>query len=135
MQTLQPPGWEPPKGYSNGITADGRLVFVAGQVGTDARMQLVGTGFVEQAGQALKNIVAVLKEGGAGPEHLVRLTWYVTDMPAYLGSLRELGQVYREVIGNHYPAMALVGVTALVFADAKVEIEATAVVPHATVQP
>jgi hypothetical protein len=83
----------------------------------------------EQAGQALRNIVAVLKQGGAGPEHLVRLTWYVTDMRAYLTSLKELGRVYREVIGNHYPVMALVGVTALVFADAKVEIEATAVVP------
>ena len=129
MQILQPPGWAPPKGYSNGIAANGRFIFVAGQVGTDAQMQLVGPGFVEQAGQALRNIVAVLKQGGAGPEHLARLTWYVTDMRAYLTSLKELGRVYREVIGNHYPVMALVGVTALVFADAKVEIEATAVLP------
>ena len=129
MQILQPPGWEPPKGYSNGIVANGRFIFVAGQVGTDGQMRLVGPGFVDQAGQALRNIVAVLKQGGAGPEHLVRLTWYVTDMTAYLTSLKELGRVYREVIGNHYPVMALVGVTALVLADAKVEIEATAVLP------
>ena len=130
MHILQPPGWAPPKGYSNGIAADGHLVFVAGQVGTDARMQLVGTGFVDQAAQALKNIVEVLKEAGARPEYLTRLTWYVTDMPAYLTNLKELGQVYREVIGAHYPAMTLVSVVALVFADAKVEIEATAVMPR-----
>ena len=129
MQILQPPGWAPPKGYSNGIVSEGRWVFVAGQVGTDARMQLVGPGFVEQAGQALRNIVAVLKEAGAKPEHLTRLTWYVTDMPAYLNNLKELGDVYRGVIGRHYPVMTLVGVTALVFAEAKVEIGATAVIP------
>lgn len=129
MEILQPPGWNSPKGYSNGIVADGRFVFVAGQVGTDAQMKLVSDGFVEQAEQALKNIVAVLNEAAARPEHLTRLTWYVTDMRAYLSNLKELGLVYRRVIGNHYPVMALVGVTALVFADAKVEIEATAVVP------
>jgi enamine deaminase RidA (YjgF/YER057c/UK114 family) len=95
-------------------------------------MQLVGSGFIEQAGQALRNIVAVLREAGAGPEHLTRLTWYVTDMAAYLHSLQELGRVYRDIIGAHYPAMTLVAVTALVFADAKVEIEATAVVPLST---
>ena len=109
MQILQPPGWEPPKGYSNGIVANGRFIFVAGQVGTDGQMRLVGPGFVDQAGQALRNIVAVLKQGGAGPEHLVRLTWYVTDMMTYLISLKELGRVCRGVIGNHYPVRVAFG--------------------------
>jgi enamine deaminase RidA (YjgF/YER057c/UK114 family) len=130
IQILQPEGWAPSKGYSNGIATAGRLIFVAGQVGTDRQMNLVGPDFIQQARQALENVVAVLKEGGATPAHLTRLTWYVTDMNAYLSNLKELGQVYRAVIGNHYPAMTLVGVTALVFTDAKLEIEATAVIPH-----
>jgi enamine deaminase RidA (YjgF/YER057c/UK114 family) len=129
MQILQPSGWAPPRGFSNGIAAEGRLIFVAGQVGCDAAMNLVSGGFVEQARQALNNIVAVMREGGAAPRHLTRLTWYVTDVGEYLGNLKALGQAYREAIGEHYPAMALVGVNALVIPGAKVEIEATAVVP------
>jgi len=129
MRTLQPPGWQAPKGFANGIAAEGRFLFVAGQVGADPVSGAMAEGFVPQARRALENIAAVLREGGAGPEHLTRLTWYVTDMQAYLGQLKPLGQAYREVIGEHYPAMALVGVTALVFPQALVEIEATAVVP------
>jgi enamine deaminase RidA (YjgF/YER057c/UK114 family) len=129
MRTLQPEGWAAPKGFSNGIAAEGRFVFVAGQVGADPVTGAVAEGFVAQARQALENIAAVLKSGGAGPEHLTRLTWYVTDMDAYLGHLKPLGRAYREVIGEHFPVMALVGVTALVIPGAVVEIEATAVVP------
>jgi enamine deaminase RidA (YjgF/YER057c/UK114 family) len=126
---LQPDGWAAPRGYSNGIAARGRLVFVAGQIGWDAQGRLVDGSFVAQARQALANIVAVLREAGAKPEHLVRLTWYVADRSEYLDAGRALGAAYREIIGAHYPAMTAVQVAAFVEDGARVEIEATAVVP------
>ena len=129
MRILQPPGWPKPKGYTNGVEAQGRSIFVAGQVGWDANEQIVSDGFVDQARQALLNIIAVLEEADARAEHLTRLTWYVTEVKEYLASRTELGRAYREAIGNHYPAMTLVGVRALMVEGAKVEIEATAVVP------
>jgi 2-aminobenzoate-CoA ligase len=126
-QQLQPSGWPQPKGYANGMMAEGRLVVTGGVVGWNTAGQFP-RGFVEQVRLALENIVAILAEGGAGPEHLVRLTWYVVDMDEYLSSLKALGGVYREVIGQHYPSMALVQVVRLVEPAARVEIEATAVV-------
>ncbi|MCU0897189.1 MAG: RidA family protein [Burkholderiales bacterium] len=129
MQTLQPPGWAKPKGYSNGVAAKGRFVFVAGQVGWTPEGRFAATDFVGQVRQALANIVAVLAEAGAKPEHIVRMTWYVTDKGEYMGSLREVGAVYREVIGKHFPAMTAIEVAGLVEDGGKVEIEATAVVP------
>jgi enamine deaminase RidA (YjgF/YER057c/UK114 family) len=129
MKMLQPPDWALPKGYANGVAARGTLVFVGGQVGWNGQQQFASDDFVAQARQALDNVVAVLREAGAGPEHLVRMTWYVTDRGEYLGNLRELGQAYREVIGRHYPAMTAVEVSALMEKRARVEIEATAVVP------
>lgn len=131
MQVLQPPDWARPKGYANGIAASGRLVFVAGQIGWDAQGRLVDEAFIPQARQALRNIVAVLAEAGAAPVHLVRLTWYVADKQEYLDAGRELGAIYREVIGQHYPAMTAVQVAAFVEEGARVEIEATAVIPEA----
>ena len=128
-QVLQPAGWPAPKGYANGMAAEGRIVVTGGVIGWDAAGHLP-EGFVAQARQALANIAAILAEGGAGPEHLVRLTWYVVDMEEYLASLKELGRIYREVFGAHYPAMALVQVVRLVEKAARVEIEATAVVPR-----
>lgn len=128
-QTLQPSGWPSPKGYANGMAADGRLVVTGGVIGWDHHGHLP-TGFVEQVRQTLGNISAILAEGGARPEHLVRLTWYVVDMEEYLANLKTLGQVYRDVFGAHYPAMALVQVVRLVEKKARVEIEATAVVPR-----
>jgi enamine deaminase RidA (YjgF/YER057c/UK114 family) len=127
-EMLQPPGWRQPKGYANGIKARGTFVFVGGMVGWDENEKFP-KGFVPQAKQALQNIAAVLREGGARPEHVVRLTWYVLDMDEYLAARRELGAVYREVMGEHYPAMALVQVGRLFEAEARLEIEATAVVP------
>jgi enamine deaminase RidA (YjgF/YER057c/UK114 family) len=127
-ETLQPPGWPAPKGYANGIKASGEFVFVGGMVGWDEKEKFP-QGFVAQAKQALANIVAVLEEGGARPEHVVRLTWYVLDMDEYLGCRRELGQAYRAVMGDNFPAMALVQVGRLFEPDARLEIEATAVVP------
>ena len=129
MKTLLPPGWKAPKGYANGIAARGTLVFVAGQIGWTAGQTFATDDFVGQARQALTNVVAVLREAGATPHHLVRMTWYVTDKQEYLASLPALGAAYRDVIGTHYPAMTLVEVKALVEDRAKVEIEATAVVP------
>ena len=128
-QILQPSGWPAPKGYANGMAADGRLVVTGGVIGWDVQGHLP-TGFVAQVRQALSNISAILGEGGARPEHLVRLTWYVVDMEEYLANLKMLGQIYREVFGAHYPAMALVQVVRLVEKSARVEIEATAVVPR-----
>ena len=125
---LLPEGWPKPKGYANGIKARGDVIFVAGQIGWDAEGRFA-QGFVAQTRKALENIMAVLKEGNAGPEHLVRMTWYVTDMAAYRNSLAELGAAYREVIGRHYPTMTLVGVNSLAEANALIEIEATAVIP------
>ncbi|HSC99379.1 MAG TPA: RidA family protein [Casimicrobiaceae bacterium] len=129
MQSLQPPGWAPPKGYANGIAAHGRLVFVGGQIGWNAQQQFESDDFVAQARRALQNIVAVLAEAGAAPEHVVRMTWYVVDKREYASSLRALGSAYREVMGNHYPAMTAVQVVALIEDRARVEIEATAVMP------
>ena len=129
MKILQPPTWAKPRGYSNGIAAAGRLVFVAGQVGWNASGAFETSDFVGQARQALSNIVAILAEAGARPEHIARMTWYVTDKREYLASLASLGRAYREVIGAHYPAMTAVQVAGLVEEGAKVEIEATAVIP------
>jgi enamine deaminase RidA (YjgF/YER057c/UK114 family) len=128
-QFLHPAHWKPAIGYSNGVAASGRMVFTGGIIGWNAEQQFETDDFVGQVEQALKSIVEVLACAGAEPRHLVRLTWYVTDKREYLGSLRELGRVYKAVIGRHYPAMALVQVVALVEDRAKVEIEATAVVP------
>ena len=132
MQILQPPGWAKPRGYANGIAATGRIVFVAGQVGWNANGAFESRDFVAQSRQALANIVAVLAEAGGRPEHIARMTWYVVDKDEYLASLTELGRAYREVIGSHFPAMTAVQVVALIEDGAKVEIEATAVVPAAT---
>jgi enamine deaminase RidA (YjgF/YER057c/UK114 family) len=126
---LQPSGWPAPKGYANGMAADGRIVVTGGVIGWDIQGRLP-TGFVAQVRQTLHNIAAILAEGAARPEHLVRLTWYVVDVEEYLANLRELGQVYRDIFGTHYPAMALVQVVRLVENAARVEIEATAVVPR-----
>lgn len=129
LQVLQPSGWPQPKGYSNGIMAEGRLVVTGGVVGWDIAGRFAD-GFVAQVRLALENIVAILAEGGARPEHLVRLTWYVVDMDEYLSNLKALGKAYRDVIGAHYPSMALVQVVRLVETSARLEIEATAVVPR-----
>ncbi|HEX7011564.1 MAG TPA: RidA family protein [Steroidobacteraceae bacterium] len=125
---LQPPGWPRPKGYANGTLAEGRQIYVAGQVGWDAQRRFPET-LAAQVRQTLENIVAVLKEADARPEHLVRLTWYLTSLEEYRAELPQIGQAYREVIGRHYPAMAAVQVVGLVEPEAKVEIEATAVIP------
>jgi enamine deaminase RidA (YjgF/YER057c/UK114 family) len=127
---LQPAGWAAPKGYANGVAARGRLVFVAGQVGWNAEQRIVGDDFVAQARQALANVVAVLACADARPEHIVRMTWYVVDKREYLGCARELGAAYREIVGRHFPAMTAVEVAGLVEDGARVEIEATAVVPE-----
>ena len=124
---LQPPGWAPAKGYANGIAARGTQIFVGGQIGWNAQQQFETDDFIAQTQQALRNIAAVLKEAGAGPEHMVRMTWYVIDRVEYNARLKELGGVYREVIGKHFPAMTCVEVAALMEARAKVEIEVTAV--------
>ncbi|MCE9602869.1 MAG: RidA family protein [Gemmatimonadetes bacterium] len=129
MRVLQPEGWPRPRGYANGMSASGRTIYVAGQVGWDAGQRLVDGGMVEQARQALANIVAILAVDGARPEHLVRLTWYVTDRAQYLAAGPALGAVYRELLGRHFPAMSAVEVKSLMEAGAVVEIEATAVVP------
>jgi enamine deaminase RidA (YjgF/YER057c/UK114 family) len=129
MQILQPPGWPRPRGYANGVAAEGRLVFVAGQIGWDATGRVVSDDLVAQFRQTLENTVAVLRVGGAGPEHVARMTWYVTDKREYLGRAPELGAVYRALMGRHYPAMAVVEVRALIEDRAKIEIETTAVVP------
>src|SRR5581483_1859114 len=131
MQLLHPKHWAPAKGFANGVAAQGRQVFVAGQIGWDAEQRLVSDDFVAQVEQALRNIVEVLAEAGAPPDHVVRLTWYVTDKREYVSRLSEVGQAYRRVMGRHFPAMTLVQVVALVEDGAKVEIEATAVVPAA----
>ena len=127
-RVLQPSGWPRSRGYANGIKARGAFVFVGGMVGWDEREQFP-QGFVAQARQALENVVAVLREGGAAPDHIVRMTWYVRDMDEYLASRDALGAIYREVIGKHYPAMALVEVSRLFEPEARLEIETTAVVP------
>jgi enamine deaminase RidA (YjgF/YER057c/UK114 family) len=130
MDFLHPPGWPRARGYSNGVAARGRVVCVSGMVGWDADGRFQTDQFVGQARQALENIVAVLAEGGARPEHIVRMTWYVLDKREYLDAGRELGAAYRDVIGRHYPAMSAVQVAGLMEERARVEIEATAVVPE-----
>lgn len=125
---LQPPNWPRARGYANGVKAQGSVIVTAGQIGWNEKAEFAD-GLVGQVAQALANIVSVLEAGGAGPEHLVRLTWYVTDIAGYRARQGEIGRVYREVVGRHFPAMAVVEVSALVEPEALVEIEATAVVP------
>jgi enamine deaminase RidA (YjgF/YER057c/UK114 family) len=127
---LQPDGWMPAKGYANGMQAEGRMVFTGGLVGWNAQQVWEETDMVGQFRQTLRNIVAVLAEAGAEPHHLVRLTWYITDKQEYLANLRGFGAAYREILGRHFPAMAVVQVVALMEDAARIEIEATAVVPH-----
>jgi len=129
MQILQPPSWARAKGFSNGIAASGRLVFIAGQIGWTGQAKWEARDFAGQFRQAIKNILAVLAEANGKPEHIVRLTWYVIDKKEYLDSLREVGAAYRELMGKHYPTMAVVQVSGLVEDEARLEIEATAVVP------
>ena len=126
---LQPSGWVAPKGYANGVAARGTMVFTGGQIGWNAQQQFESDDFLDQTRQTLLNVRAILEAGGAGPEHLVRLTWYVVDRNEYNARLKELGAVYREVLGKNFPAMACVQVAALMEERAKIEIEATAVVP------
>ena len=126
---LHPRNWKPALGYANGVAASGRMIFCGGLIGWNAQQEFESDDFIDQVAQTLRNIVAVLAEAGAEPRHIVRLTWYVTDKTEYLARLKELGRVYRDIIGKHFPAMALVQVVALVEDRAKVEIEATAVVP------
>ncbi|CAN7387242.1 RidA family protein [Rhizobium rhizogenes] len=127
---LQPEGWAKPIGYANGMAATGRMVFVGGQVGWNAACEFESDDFVEQVRQTLKNVVAILAEGGAKPQHITSMTWYFTDKAEYLGNLKGIGQVYREIIGRHFPAMAALQVVALVEDRAKIEIQATAVIPE-----
>ena len=129
MKFLQPPGWAPARGYANGVAARGTQVFVGGQIGWNAAQQFETDDFIAQTAQTLRNIVAVLAQAGAGPEHMVRMTWYIVDRIEYNARLKELGQVYREVMGRNFPAMTCVQVAALMEARAKVEIEVTAVLP------
>lgn len=129
-EQLQPKGWKAPTGYSNGVVAAGRTVYVAGQVGWNAKEVFETDDFIGQIEQALGNIVAILAEAGGRPEHLVRLTWFVTDKQDYLTRTKEVGEAYRRVIGRHFPAMSLVQVAGLIEEGAKVEIEATAVLPE-----
>jgi enamine deaminase RidA (YjgF/YER057c/UK114 family) len=131
MRFLHPKNWAPTSGFSNGVAAEGRQIFVAGQVGWNARQEIVDDDFVAQVEQALRNIVDILAEADARPQHLVRLTWYLTDKREYVARSTEVGQVYRRIVGRHFPAMTLVQVAALLDDRAKVEIEATAVVPQA----
>lgn len=128
-RALLPEGWPRPKGYSNGVEATGRMVFVAGQIGWTPEGAFVETGFAGQFRQTLENTLSVLAEAGAGPEHIVRMTWYVVDKREYLASLRDIGTVWRTLIGPHYPAMAVVEVKGLMEDAARIEIETTAVIP------
>ena len=130
MRALLPPGWPRPRGYSNGISARGRMIFTSGVVGWNAEERFETDDLAGQLRQVLANILAILSEDGAGPEHIVRMTWYVTDIDEYRSSLAAIGTVYRELIGKHFPTMAVVQVSALVEPQAKIEIEATAVVPE-----
>ncbi|MFC3630902.1 RidA family protein [Paracoccus angustae] len=127
---LNPEGWVPTKGYANGVMAEGKVIFTGGLIGWNGQQRFEHDDLVGQFEQTLRNIVAVLDAAGARPQHLVRLTWYVTDKAEYLGNLKEIGAAYRRVIGRHFPAMAVVQVVALMEDAAKVEIEATAVIPH-----
>jgi enamine deaminase RidA (YjgF/YER057c/UK114 family) len=129
MQILQPPGWARARGFSNGIVASGKLVFIAGQVGWTGEGKWEARDFAGQFKQTLKNILSVLKEANGRPEHIVRLTWYVLDRQEYLNSLKAVGEAYRELMGKHFPTMAVVQVSGLVEPEARLEIEATAVIP------
>ncbi|MTV40528.1 RidA family protein [Duganella radicis] len=135
MEILQPPGWARPRGYANGVAASGRMVFVSGMIGWDGDGVFHTDDFAGQVRQALLNIVAVLAEADARPEHIVRMTWYVVDKNEYVGAYKETGRAYREIIGAHYPAMTAVQVAALVEDRARVEIEVTAVVPPTGIEP
>jgi enamine deaminase RidA (YjgF/YER057c/UK114 family) len=128
MKILNPPGWSRPSGYSNGVAAQGEMVFVSGTIGWD-QAGVLKPDFAGQFEQLLDNVVAILAEAGAGPEHIVRMTWYVTDLDAYRSSLKEIGAAYLAKIGKNFPTMAVIGVSGLVEADALVEIETTAVIP------
>ena len=130
MEILQPPGWPRPKGYSNGLVAGGRMVFVAGQVGWNEREQFETDDFAGQARQVFQNIVMVLNEAGAGPEHIVRMTWFIADKKEYLGSLKEIGAAYKEIIGRFYPPMSVIEVSGFIEDGAKLEVETTAVIPE-----
>jgi enamine deaminase RidA (YjgF/YER057c/UK114 family) len=129
MKTLQPPGWPRPKGYANGIAAQGRVVVTAGTIGWDEAERIVAPDLPGQLRQVLANTLAILAEAGAGPEHIVRMTWYIVDLDDYRANLPEIGAIYREAMGRHFPAMAVVGVTGLVEPAARIEIETMAVVP------
>lgn len=129
MKLLQPAGWAEPRGYANGVMARGAMIFVGGQIGWNAQQQFESDDFIVQTRQALLNILAVLQSGGAGPEHMVRMTWYVVDRVEYIARLKELGAAYREVMGRNFPAMTCVEVSALVEKRARIEIEVTAVLP------
>ncbi len=131
-EELHPAGWRQPKGYANGLVAEGRMVFVGGQIGWNADQVFEAKDLVGQTRQVLENIVAVLAEAGAGPEHITRMTWYIVDKAEYLDNLKEIGRAYRDVMGKHYPAMAMVQVVALIEDEARVEIEATAVLPRSS---
>jgi enamine deaminase RidA (YjgF/YER057c/UK114 family) len=129
VRVLQPPGWARPKGYANGVAARGEIVFVAGQIGWDAAQRFTSDDLIDQMEQALRNTLAVLAEAGAGPEHVARMTWYITDRDEYLARLADAGKVWRSLMGKNYPAMSVVEVSALVEARGKIEIETTAVIP------
>ena len=131
MQILQPPGWAKPRGFSNGIVAEGKQVFIAGQIGWTGEGKWEAKDFAGQFRQTLKNTLAVLAEAGGKPEHIVRMTWYILDKKEYLEAVKEVGAAYRELIGRHYPTMAVVQVSGLVEDQAKLEIETTAVIPGA----
>ena len=130
MKILLPEGWTAPKDYSQGVVAEGRQIFVAGQIGRDEKGTFQTNDFAEQTGQTLRNILTILNAANAGAEHITRMTWFITDKKEYLASLKSLGQIYREEMGHHYPVMSVVEVNALIEDKAKVEIEATAVIPH-----
>ena len=129
IRPIQPPGWAKPKGYANGIAARGTFVLTGGQIGWNADGVFEAKDFLGQVRQALRNVVDVVAAAGGGPEHIVRLTWYVVDIDAYRNSLKELGAIYRDIMGRHYPAMTLVQVAGLVEREALLEIEGTAVLP------
>ena len=129
MKILQPPAWSRPRGYSNGIAARGTVVFIGGQVGWDGECQFASDDFAAQARQALKNVIEILAEAGGRPEHIARMTWYVTDKREYVAAYKTIGEAYRAVMGRHFPAMTAIEVAALIEGRAKVEIEATAVIP------
>lgn len=129
-EILQPEGWAKPVGYANGVAASGRTIFVGGQIGWNSQCQFETDDLVEQTRQTLQNIVDILAEGGAGPQHITSMTWYLTDKAEYLASLKGIGKAYRDIIGKHFPAMAAVQVAALMEDRAKIEIQATAVIPE-----